>query len=263
MHRNFNPQLFTFQRSQCELDITSSKASSSSPKAAKAVNKSRSTKKAASTSQCSQDDIKPPYSYIVLIVKAISQSPNKILTCGEICDYIIQQFPYYGKRWPTWQNTIRHTLSLNDCFIKVQREKGSSSSRRSNLWKLHPLSGEMFNNGSSLRRKHCHIHQLPVKSSPTSLDVIHPPPSFPAQSVKQDSLPSSPMEGYAPFVHECVTDQHTKECTRSSRGRISTAPHHTVVGGAIQECAHDESSIPAHIGLTNLEYRGWDTFQKR
>ncbi|KAL5470672.1 hypothetical protein EMCRGX_G028675 [Ephydatia muelleri] len=190
----------------------------------KAVNKSRSTKKAVSTSQCSQDDIKPPYSYIVLIVMAISQSPNKILTCGEICDYIIQQFPYYGKRWPAWQNTIRQTLSLNDCFIKVKWEKGSSSSRRSNLWKLHPLSGEMFNNGSSLRRRHCHIHQLPVKSSPTSLDVIHPPPSFPAQSVKQDSLPSSPMEGYTPFVHKCVTDQHAKEFTRSSGGRNFSPP---------------------------------------
>ena len=222
------------------------------------MNKSRSTKKAVSTSQCSQDDIKPPYSYIVLIVMAISQSPNKLLTSGEICDYIIQQFPYYGKRWPAWQNTIRHTLSLNDCFIKVKWEKGSSSSRRSNLWKLHPSSGEMFNNGSSHRRRHRHIDQLPVKSSPTSLDIIHPPPSFPAQSVKQDSLPSSPMEGYVkssptsldvlhpppsfpaqsvkqdslpsspmegytPFVHKCVMDQHAKEFT-SSGGRNFTPP---------------------------------------
>eukprot|EP00731_Ephydatia_muelleri_P039153 Em1155g1a len=143
-------ELFTPpQRSQCEPDITSSKASSSSPKAAKSVNKSRSRKKTESTSQCSQDDIKPPCSYVALITMAISQSPKKILAYGEICDYIIQQFPYYRKRWPAWKDSIRQTLSLNDCFIKVKR---SSSSGTSNFWKLHPLSGEMFNNAQSVKQ---------------------------------------------------------------------------------------------------------------
>lgn len=104
---------------------------------------------------------------------AISQSPNKMLTLGEICDYIIQQFPYYRKRWPTWQNSIRHNLSLNDCFIKVPREYGSSG--KGNFWKLHPASSEMFKNGSFLRRRYRFLHQLPQKpytepiTSPTAL----------------------------------------------------------------------------------------------
>ncbi|VDN03873.1 unnamed protein product, partial [Thelazia callipaeda] len=102
---------------------------------------------------------KPAYSYIALIAMAILNSPDKKLTLSQICDFIINRFQYYREKFPAWQNSIRHNLSLNDCFVKIPREPGNPG--KGNYWALDPKAEDMFDNGSFLRRRKRFKRQQP------------------------------------------------------------------------------------------------------
>ncbi|XP_014260218.1 silk gland factor 1 [Cimex lectularius] len=94
---------------------------------------------------------KPAYSYISLITMAIQNSPSKMLTLSEIYQFIMDLFPFYRQNQQRWQNSIRHSLSFNDCFVKVPRTPDKPG--KGSFWTLHPDSGNMFENGCYLRRQ--------------------------------------------------------------------------------------------------------------
>ncbi|XP_064150993.1 forkhead box L3 [Loxodonta africana] len=98
---------------------------------------------------------RPAYSYIALIAMAIQQSPAGRVTLSGIYDFIIHKFPYYRANQRAWQNSIRHNLSLNSCFVKVPRAEGHEKGK-GNYWTFAGGCESMldlFENGNYRRRR--------------------------------------------------------------------------------------------------------------
>ncbi|XP_068090703.1 forkhead box protein Q1 [Hyperolius riggenbachi] len=136
---------------------------------------------------------KPPYSYIALIAMAIRDSASGRLTLAEINDYLMKKFPFFRGQYTGWRNSVRHNLSLNDCFVKVLRDP-SRPWGKDNYWMLNPNSEYTFADGVFRRRrkrlnrvskclKDQELQGLPEHHQHHSL-----PPSTPAS---QNSMPSS------------------------------------------------------------------------
>lgn len=64
---------------------------------------------------------KPPYSFSCLIFMAIEDSEAKALPVKEIYAWILDHFPYFRNAPTGWKNSVRHNLSLNKCFQKVEK----------------------------------------------------------------------------------------------------------------------------------------------
>ena len=108
---------------------------------------------------------KPGLSYIALISKAIQSSSEQRMLLSEIYDWITQTFAYFKKEDRSWRNSVRHNLSLNECFVK----SGRSETGKGSYWTIHPACDEDFMRGD-YRRRHARIRARKDDQFNTSLD---------------------------------------------------------------------------------------------
>ncbi|XP_034039255.1 forkhead box protein F2a [Thalassophryne amazonica] len=146
---------------------------------------------------------KPPYSYIALIVMAIHSSPAKRLTLSEIYQFLQARFSFFRGSYQGWKNSVRHNLSLNECFIKLP--KGLGRPGKGHYWTLDPGSELMFEEGSFRRRsrgfrRKCHAELKPMYRVMNGLDFgalnfQQPPGSLACHSLSTDCTVPASLEG--------------------------------------------------------------------
>nr|XP_020461245.1 hepatocyte nuclear factor 3-beta-like [Monopterus albus] len=200
---------------------------------------------------------KPPYSYISLITMAIQQSGSKMLTLNEIYQWIMDLFPYYRENQQRWQNSIRHSLSFNDCFVKVARSPDKPG--KGSYWTLHPQSGNMFENGCYLRRqKRFKIEDKAAKKGAKSQEGGSGKGRHSGDHLMEDCSPTEGSEGanstHSDSSHPGSSDDQTHP--RNSLGPLECPPlssshlHSPSVSMAPSSSSTSTSIPPSSLSLS-------------
>ena len=78
---------------------------------------------------------KPPYSYVGMMVCAISSAPEQQLTLAGIHKALQGMFPFFRGDYLGWKDSVRHNLSHNKCFVKILKNPNNKYAK-GNLWKV-------------------------------------------------------------------------------------------------------------------------------
>ncbi|XP_037082315.1 forkhead box protein E3-like [Pollicipes pollicipes] len=118
------------------------------------------------------EEPKPQHSYIGLIAMAILSHADRKLVLSDIYQYILDNYSYFRNRGTGWRNSIRHNLSLNDCFIKA----GRSPNGKGHYWAIHPANVDDFRKGDFRRRKAQRRVRKHMGLTVDEEDSLSPPP---------------------------------------------------------------------------------------
>ncbi|PWA25858.1 hypothetical protein CCH79_00001524 [Gambusia affinis] len=195
---------------------------------------------------------------------ASSPLATSVDRASEIYGWILEHFPYFSNAPTGWKNSVRHNLSLNKCFRKVDKSLGKANGKGS-LWCVDPEYRP--NLIQALKKQHfpaAHAFCTPPASPPSASS---PPRHLFLQgcSFKEsdiDAATAMMLLNSAPGHHvdPCNSDGPL-DLSRPDSVLVSSDPKqdHNYSSAALQRCSSRSSSS----SLSSLDEGGCERSQSR
>ncbi|CAD5114697.1 DgyrCDS3741 [Dimorphilus gyrociliatus] len=114
------------------------------------------------------DSNRPDMSYKEMVAKILLKSEKGQLSLKEITEQVAKDYEYYAKSKSNWPSSIRHTLSVADCFVKAGRAKGG----RGFMWKIAEPYVKFFKEGD-FDMKNISLSILPISTSTPKNEITN------------------------------------------------------------------------------------------
>nr|AFX62228.1 forkhead box J1-like protein 1 [Schmidtea mediterranea] len=155
-------------------------------------------------------NLKPTFTFAVLISWAMKELGKPKITLSDIYGWISDNFAYYRYSDSSWQNSVRHNLSMNKYFQKVPRRKDEPG--KGGFWRMNPDNIKELDHNLSK-----------IKYNPSSHSII---------PIKTEKLPiiSSyrQMTSYPPTVSTNSNSNHINTFTIQEHSRPMISNHNAV-----------------------------------
>jgi hypothetical protein len=186
---------------------------------------------------------------------AILSNAEQKMVLSDIYQHILDNYPYFRNRGPGWRNSIRHNLSLNDCFVK----SGRSANGKGHYWAIHPANLEDFKKGDFRRRKaQRKVRKHMGLSVPEDDDSPSPtPPPLPQSNLANSSVfnPSALMGHSSVRLHPnqpfCSNNVNLFNDLQFAIPRKLVATQE--MRGTDQQQCQEDIVIPNNISRSNIK----------
>lgn len=192
---------------------------------------------------------KPPYTYAQMIALAIWKAPSRRRTLAQIYEFIRTTWCYYRKD-DTWENSIRHNLSLHKKFFEKQA-RAKDDPGKGNYWLIIPGNERELLDvylkekvaPPTLAAPHLETPALPYPQEP-----ILPPQQYQMPFPPQQLQPSAPIQTDPSSDATIPASDHVFDETDLLDTTLTSSPPAAAISSRRASAPSDTPTRAARIG---------------
>ena len=184
--------------------------------------------------------LKPKESFIALVAKAMLSTADNSMVLNEVYQWILDNYPYFQTAKCAWRSSVRHSLSVNECFVKGKRAKNG----RGFVWSIHPMCIDSFKKGDFDRRTARRIVQHSTRAITSAVQELEKL----AQTVQSTSQPQRYQACVPPHPISSTPVRNHTGANFYNGSYNNDSMNYSSISKNTPDCRHNNYSSPYSYG---------------